>query len=371
MGLSDVKQALDGNYIITGNYNKNCDGNRNRSILMKTDTSGNIIWFRYMPSNIIASNSLYDIENDPVDSGFYFPSGRSVNSPQLISLFKTDQQGNVLWYTQVNHTPPPNYQQHPVDAEVINDSTVIIASAKQWISNPYGLSVVVASVNTKNHSLNWEKNYSFDNEMKDPSLHQSIGVNLTYNNNIAISSTMLIKYPNLHFGSRGTILLINQNGDSLWQRFYAHEPSDSSNIGLQLNDLIPTKDGGFLFCGTYNDNYEMWKHAWLVKTDSMGYAPCTYTLAIEEKQLLIKVVQPVLYPNPAVNDISLRFEDSQNKNIELTIYSSTGALVKQQLLTGYSNEYRINIQDLRTGVYVVKLVSDNKIIYSSKFIKQK
>jgi hypothetical protein len=157
----------------------------------------------------------------------------------------------------------------------------------------------------------------------------------------------------------------------LWQRYYAHNWDDSSNVDLQLNDLIVCDDGGFLFGGFAKDFGDGKVKSWLVKTDSMGMTKAAFTLGIEEKNtLVIKKQKPLLYPNPAIDNFSLRFEQSPTENYELNIYSSSGVLVKQQQLTAFSNEYRINIQGLKSGVYFVRLVSEGQLVYSQKIIKE-
>ncbi len=96
-----------------------------------------------------------------------------------------------------------------------------------------------------------------------------------------------------------------------------------------------------------------------------------FTVGIEEKNtLVIKKVKPLLYSNPATDNFNLRFEQSPNEDYELSIYSSSGALVKQQQLTAFGNDYRVDIQELKIGVYFVRLESDGEIVFSGKFVKE-
>ena len=140
---------------------------------------------------------------------------------------------------------------------------------------------------------------------------------------------------------------------------------------MQLNDLLVCDDGGFLFGGFANVHGTGFSNSWLVKTDSLGITQAAFTLGIEEKNtLVIKKQKPLLYPNPATSNFNLRFEQSPNEDMKLSIYSVSGTLVKQQQLAAYANEYRVDIGELSMGVYFVKLISDNQIIFSSKFIKQ-
>jgi len=169
---------------------------------------------------------------------------------------------------------------------------------------------------------------------------------------------------------KGFLMKLNSNGDSLWTHFY-----DWGNFWQrhsQFNDFVITDDGGILAGGFWNPPYLNYKQgAWLVKTDSMGNAPGMFTVGLEEKNtLIIKKVKPLLYPNPATNNFNLSFEQSPTKAMQLSIYNSAGQLVKQEQLTAFGNEYRVDIEDLSIGVYFVRLESDGKVVFSSKFIKE-
>jgi hypothetical protein len=366
MHLTDVKETPDGNYILTANYNSNADGYEDKSFLLKIDASGGVIWQKLNPSNI---SLLYDIEISIEDSGYYCPSMKNASMPKHVSLFKFDKFGDILWSIQTNHSQIPNYPHYPMDIEIINDSIAIMVSGVVGVAKTIKNSVIAASVNTNKKILLWEKQYEFAYSRRDITLNQSIGANLTQDGNIVISATII--HPDSGIWNRGTVLLINQNGDSLWQRYYAHNWDDSSNVDLQLNDLIVCDDGGFLFGGFAEDFGDGKVKSWLVKTDSMGMTKAAFTLGIEDKNtLVIKKQKPLLYPNPAIDNFSLRFEQSPTENYELNIYSSSGVLVKQQQLTAFSNEYRINIQGLKSGVYFVRLVSEGQLVYSQKIIKE-
>jgi hypothetical protein len=67
-----------------------------------------------------------------------------------------------------------------------------------------------------------------------------------------------------------------------------------------------------------------------------------------------------IYPNPSKTNLNV---DTENVNL-IEIYSTTGQLVKR-----VKNSNNVNIEDLSTGVLIIKVYND-KGIYSSKFIKE-
>jgi len=77
-----------------------------------------------------------------------------------------------------------------------------------------------------------------------------------------------------------------------------------------------------------------------------------------------------IFPNPSRGVINLSFEQSPTEDYQLSIYSVSGKLVKQQQLTAFGNEYRVDISSFKAGVYFVRLKSDGELVFSSKFIKQ-
>ena len=141
---------------------------------------------------------------------------------------------------------------------------------------------------------------------------------------------------------------------------------------MQFSDMVICDDGGILFGGNYyNFRESIFLRAWLVKTDSMGNAPGMFTVGLEEKNtLVIKKQKPLLYPNPATSNFNLRFEQSPKEDMQLSIFSASGALVKQERLSAFANEYRIDIGELSIGLYFVSLESNERIVFNSKFIKK-
>jgi len=71
-----------------------------------------------------------------------------------------------------------------------------------------------------------------------------------------------------------------------------------------------------------------------------------------------------LHPNPAGSSTELAFPATQNAT--LLLYDSSGRLVQQKQISGSS--YRLNLSNLETGIYHIKLIS-NDYNLSKKLIK--
>ena len=359
VALRDVKVTPTGDYIIVGDYNYHCQGNRNRSFIIKMDGGGNIIWYRLLTSNIDYGFARV-IEIDPVDSGFYFNSNRS--------LSKANKNGVILWNTVINHQPNPA---NIAEISLLNDSTIIFGSVywKQPIDSYTYLLLNITSVDRQTQSLYWEMSFPSIKVSSAWLNQETIDIEITPSGNIAVG-TVGVKYEDNQFTAdhRANILMLNPQGQKLWSRYYTYSDNSMGAEDMQFNDMVVCPDGGFLFGGD-RAHGALFLDAWLVKTDSMGYSPHAYTVSIEGVELVITPNKLSIYPNPAVDNINFNLKQNYSKDLQLSIYSSLGVLVKQQQLISFGDNYKINIQQLPVGVYFIRLQSNKKVVYNGKFIK--
>ncbi|WP_296385797.1 endonuclease [Winogradskyella sp.] len=96
-----------------------------------------------------------------------------------------------------------------------------------------------------------------------------------------------------------------------------------------------------------------------VKFDDLSYT-CYSALSAEE----FDIANVKLYPNPVKNNLTIDLKSDLDTNIE--IYDILGKKVFQSTLNKTST---INLQALKTGIYIVKITQDNATI-SKKLIKQ-
>lgn len=97
---------------------------------------------------------------------------------------------------------------------------------------------------------------------------------------------------------------------------------------------------------------------------------CTYyqeiTVDEDESALSVTTANTTLkvYPNPVINSFKIESNVSFN-NFEL--YNAAGQIVRKNQTF---NNQRINITDLTSGYYVLKVFNDNQIVHTQKLIKQ-
>jgi len=74
------------------------------------------------------------------------------------------------------------------------------------------------------------------------------------------------------------------------------------------------------------------------------------------------LIEPELYPNPVSNILTLGFNNDNGNEIGIKISTISGIIKKQELYSdihlGY-NEFRIEVSDLPSGIYIAKLQAGN------------
>ena len=78
----------------------------------------------------------------------------------------------------------------------------------------------------------------------------------------------------------------------------------------------------------------------------------------------------VLFPNPANDFVELQLSNLNNsKNIVIDIYNISGEEVKKQICK--SENVRINLDGLNDGIYLIKLITEDKVTVKKLIIQHK
>ena len=151
---------------------------------------------------------------------------------------------------------------------------------------------------------------------------------------------------------------LSLSGDILWKRLIAYSKENSSNN--ELEDIIPTSDGGFMGVGQFKRSLQQ-PSAWVVKLNSEGcfdHEECidyTSVPTVEEP-----VQEPKVFPNPFKNE--LNFEIKNCKSI--AIYNNHGQRVYNQ-----PRLKSINTSNWAPGLYVYYATLNSGQVIQGKCIK--
>ena len=137
----------------------------------------------------------------------------------------------------------------------------------------------------------------------------------------------------------------------------------------QLSIDMSKKDGG-----PWNERMYMVKG----KTDlqsikfltitQFGSGPsCEKVLSAEDIQTVEKLN---IYPNPAQNDIKLQIPQNIlfTSNAKISIIDINGKIIREQFITDINKN--INIEQIPSGMYFLKLTDEKKIFAAGKFVKE-
>jgi len=77
-----------------------------------------------------------------------------------------------------------------------------------------------------------------------------------------------------------------------------------------------------------------------------------------------------ILPNPVIDQMMITTDFGLNENIDLQVIDVLGKVVMQQTISNHTiSEISVDVHDLKTGVYLVQLFSNDEMI-SKKFVKQ-
>ena len=340
-----IKETLDGGYIITGKYYLNCNYNYDnlRSYLIKIDYNGNVLW-RKLYSNV---KQVFDVDITS-DSGIVFNdtyTGYAIN--------KTDKNGNIIWKRD------PNGLIHLTNTDIVAHNQYVISACSYLYNNDlaypaYGIDVVKLNCNTG--QVIWNKQYIPFFSFECFGLHQSFELRILPNEDIIIAGTSKVtNHDSTNWGYKGIMLRLNSNGDSLWSRYYTNRAFEDE---CHINDIALMDDGGFLFVGFQMPKDFSYKYgAWLVKTDSMGFAPGAHTMGLD-KELIWKNERLSIYPNPANHHVQIsRMNKQELSEGVLSILDINGKKIREIEIPENQYTIQINISELEKGVYIVQLNS--------------
>jgi len=75
------------------------------------------------------------------------------------------------------------------------------------------------------------------------------------------------------------------------------------------------------------------------------------------------------YPNPAASFTMVSSDKAIVGNVTVSIYNTTGVLVKQQMITNPGNNFRVGLEDLKQGSYILKINQGAEVLEVIKIQK--
>ena len=91
-------------------------------------------------------------------------------------------------------------------------------------------------------------------------------------------------------------------------------------------------------------------------------------LGIEDINSFVNNLSITAYPNPTIDVINFKFENSNNLNLKVDIVSVGGKKLKSILVSNYQTQ-QLDMSDLSTGIYIANFYTNNVLVASKRIVK--
>ncbi len=439
--ISDFFEDTDYGFVCAG-YTTSLGAGGEDVWLFKTDSSGNLLWQKTFGG---AGNDFCDAVIKCSDGGFLLAGTFETNMHPSPYIIKTDSLGNLQW--QYN-TQRGFWAILSGIIELDNGDIIATGRSGDWNTVPFGDYLI--KVNSNGNYI-WEKGFNFSTAdgasraVKSPegnivvnsfTLGAAADINIfkcdtsgstIWNSYLSptiyadaaydiistsADSTYLItgniNYSSPPHYSKGYLVKINNNGDTLWTetitgvgdyflRSSAYD--DNGNIisfGNTYGICTPISSSLLLIKSTglgvatdveyYCDSFFNWTANRIIKTHDNKFVIAgikfigSSTNSIDG--FLIKLNEDSvftstneigaqhnefsIFPNPFTNKISFHSSISSIEKISISVFNSIGEKLfeRETLLT----DQEINLSPLQSGIYFLKIKS-NKIFITKKIVK--
>jgi hypothetical protein len=261
----DIKVSHDNKLILAGSRTPEGNNQNPNFYFLKVDLEGNVLWEKSFGvdnatnyceafSVCLTSDGGYALSGYSYNYSYEDVNGNIVHDHGDFMIVKTDSLGNEQWRKVYGTTRNEN----PLFVKELHDKTLLLSGSFEK-PNSFDMMGYLGKIRLDGTVI-WEKNFDisdntfFYNEMLENSDGTQIMTGIMVND----QSRPL-----------GALFKFDPLGNLLWKRAY----QESSICDQYIYDIIPSENGGFVFCGSACDDVA--QRGWVVKTDCFG---CDSTL---------------------------------------------------------------------------------------------
>jgi hypothetical protein len=338
-----VKQTTDGGYILAGctsSFGLSPYGNVNDFYVLKTNATGTLTWSKTYGQ--YGDDWAFGVIQTK-DGNYAITGHTNVDSTVAYSdlyLIKIDVNGDTLFTESVGGT---NYEAGLAITES-NDSGLVIGGSTYSFGNGSS-DVYLLKTNAKGKFL----------------FNSTFGVP---GNDFAYSISQTTDKGYLLTGYTSNVIVNNSSfsltkTDSLGNSNNCNQTTPTPTIKIGVGAITtPTTVVGTPATLTANNTHTKISYGVSVVD------PCPPTTSIKQNE--IKQVAFTVYPNPSNGNITIKTTDLK-ENTQITIYNQLGQIV----LTKQINNELTNLNlSISAGVYQVRILNGNELIYQTKIIKE-
>jgi hypothetical protein len=374
----DFQILDDGSMALAGGEEH--DNGPTRAFLVKTDSSGNLLWNKIYRSPTGLQVGIYKF--DQLHDGGFILAGLASDGYATAQLYliRTDSAGNPLW-SKLYGT---NDIRKPIAVHELSNHDLIVGVTR------YGTEAVVLIRTDSVGDILWTKWYN-------------TGSSLAHYLEITSEGGYVLCCQNdTGNDDYGLILKLRENGDVEWARNF-----ESTREALYIRQ---TFDGGYVLSARLIDEVNEWQYL-MIKTNELGYSGCfeldaniiadTLTLPVTDflptdtswgssaphipwdtsavwvKTLCTNVgvnspqVDALfeLWPNPSNSVVTVHYPLHASGKQKVLVHDVLGRLLMQIDLETNSPSQLVNVSSLPQGIYFFTLIQNSSRISSIKFVK--
>ena len=345
-----TRQTVDSGYICAG---IRTIGSNVQGLLIKTDSLGNVEWER----NYGGGGVEYGTMVLPTSNGGYLLGGDTETTPCSAGatdqwLVRTNSSGIQLWqkcYGTIDDegNALPSY-------EFSNGDFVFVG---QWAYNSANWFQYIARVDNTGDTV-WTKKF-----------RPGGGADFLRNSLVTADEDILAVGQTNILGTRGLLVRVSADGDSLWYRKYEYYSTFSVH---ELWDIDTAHGGGYVMCGTTNQSSV--QDVWVIKVDSHGclFDPdCWLPGAYEEDKYSVGMNELEkenyfsIYPNPNNGKFFIENKVGIKSDLEIRIYNTLGEILFSSMLMNIKTE--IDLSEFSNGIYLIEIRGE-EVLWRSKIV---
>jgi len=348
--LRQMCETSDKGFIFVGEkYATPYNGN---VLLIKTDSMGNQLWRKIIPmANLSGGGRIIETS----DKGFLI-NGYSASftykdgNPFLI---KTDSVGDVIWAKYIGG----NEYDGGGGMAITKQGDYLFAYGYSTYTYPFNESWS-ARLNIIKYapdgSVIWNRMYD--------TIRNHLGVckiQVLPNNDFIVMGNHAQPTQGYDYSFFPSFLFkFNANGDSVWRKiYYVADKFGDRNL---LADNVLNADGSITACGWVDgDTIVPYEQIWILKTDSMGYAPGPQNVGIIDLPFMHYGTLSV-FPNPASTQATISYPQLKTQG-QLQIYNMLGQKVYEENLNKNATQTLIDTKDYKKGLYKLVLREKGEI----------
>lgn len=331
-----------------------------RSESMITDSNGNI----YLCGNFHETTDF-----DPSTSGTFFMTPHTLGSTDIFVL-KLDNDGNFVWAKNMGGSAPNSAKSIALDQS--NNLTITgyfsgtidfdPGSNNYFLTCPpnSGYNPFLLKLNS-NGDFIWAKHLIGNGYGSSVTINPNGNICITgkFNNTCDFSSGNSTAINSTLGGSDIFIAEYTNSGNFNWVKCIG---SNQDDIG---NSVVADSFGNYFNIGGFYGNAYINNSLDTLNLTSQGYQDIMF-IKISSSNLSTDDFNRddfSLYPNPSKNELYLTVPKAYENSV-LAVYSING-----QLLINSELKNNLNIDDLATGTYIIKITNDKNQSIERKFIK--